>query len=102
MYQFTKEVKTRALLVKFVQQHRADFGEPVNKYVCLCSMHLEENCFTTVFNESTKHLNLDLTNISFKNKCSLQPRPNHNLCDNFSFIDKGNTSFKSPSKRLRD
>ena len=24
-----------------------DFGEPVNKYACLCSAHFEDSCFTS-------------------------------------------------------
>ena len=46
MHQFPTEPVVRAQWVRFVQRHRVDFAEPVNKYACLCSAHFEEDCFT--------------------------------------------------------
>ena len=46
MYQFPTDPVVRAQWVRFVQKHRVDFGEPVNKYASLCSAHFEESCFT--------------------------------------------------------
>lgn len=37
----------RAKWVKFVQRHRADFGEPVIKCASLCSAHLKQSCLKT-------------------------------------------------------
>ena len=46
MHQFPTDPVVRAQWVRFVQKHRVDFGEPVNKYASLCSAHFEERCFT--------------------------------------------------------
>ena len=46
MHQFPTDPVVRAQWVRFVQKHRVDFGEPVNKYACLCSAHFEESSFT--------------------------------------------------------
>ena len=46
MHQFPTDPVVRAQWVRFVQKHRVDFGEPVNKYASLCSAHFEESCFT--------------------------------------------------------
>lgn len=45
MHTFPKEPTVRAQWIKFVQRHRVDFGEPVNKHAALCSAHFEETCF---------------------------------------------------------
>ena len=58
MHQFPKNEKTRALWVRFVQQHRSDFDEPVNQYAVLCSAHFEKSCFTTIQHKDTNHLKL--------------------------------------------
>ena len=58
MHQFLKKEKTRALWVRFVQRHRADFDEPVNQYAVLCSAPFEKSCFTTIQHKDTNHLNL--------------------------------------------
>lgn len=46
MHQFPTNPVVRAQWVRFVQRHRIDFGEPVNKYASLCSAHFDEACFT--------------------------------------------------------
>ena len=46
VHQFPTDPAVRAQWVRFVQRHRVDFGEPVNKYAVLCSAHFEESCFT--------------------------------------------------------
>ena len=46
MHQFPTDPVARAKWVRFVQKHRVDFGEPVNKYASLCSANFEESCFT--------------------------------------------------------
>ena len=45
MHTFPTEPSVRSQWVKFVQKHRADFGEPVSKYAALCSAHFEKTCF---------------------------------------------------------
>ncbi|KAL9970830.1 hypothetical protein ACROYT_G023277 [Oculina patagonica] len=49
MHQFPTDAKVRAQWVKFVQRHRVDFGEPVNKHSALCSAHFEPSCYSTSF-----------------------------------------------------
>ena len=44
--QFPPDPVVRAQWVRFVQRHRVDFGEPINKYAVLCSAHFEDSCFT--------------------------------------------------------
>ena len=39
MHLFPTEPKCRAQWIKFVQRHRVDFGEPINQYASLCSVH---------------------------------------------------------------
>ena len=46
MHQFPTDPVVRAQWVRFVQKHRVDFSEPVNKYASLCSAHFEGSCFT--------------------------------------------------------
>ena len=45
MHQFPLAAKIRSQWVKFVQRHRVDFGEPINKYASLCSAHFEPSCY---------------------------------------------------------
>ena len=45
MHLFPTEPKCRAQWIKFVQRHRVDFGEPINRYASLCSAHFEPSCF---------------------------------------------------------
>lgn len=49
MHQFPSDPKVRAEWVKFVQRHRVDFGEPVNKHAALCSAHFEPSCYSMAF-----------------------------------------------------
>ena len=49
MHQFPSDPKVRQQWVKFVQRHRVDFGEPVNKYAALCSAHFEPSCYSMAF-----------------------------------------------------
>lgn len=46
MHHFPTDPVVTAQCVRFVQKHRVGFGEPVNKYACLCSAHFEESSFT--------------------------------------------------------
>ena len=46
VHQFPPDPVVRAQWVRFVQRHRVDFGEPINKYAVLCSAHFEDSCFT--------------------------------------------------------
>ena len=45
MHLFPTEPKCRAQWIKFVQRHRVDFGEPINRYASLCSAHFVPSCF---------------------------------------------------------
>ena len=45
MHQFPLDPKIRSQWLKFVQRHRVDFGEPINKYASLCSAHFEPSCY---------------------------------------------------------
>ena len=45
MHQFPTDPVVRAQWFHFVQKYRVDFGEPLNKYACLCSAHVKENSF---------------------------------------------------------
>ena len=45
VHQFPKDPNVRKKWVKFVQRHRVDFAEPVNKYAVLCSAHFEQTCY---------------------------------------------------------
>ena len=49
MHQFPSDPKVRAQWLKFVQRHRVDFGEPVNKHAALCSAHFEPRCYLMAF-----------------------------------------------------
>lgn len=49
MHQFPSDPKVRAEWLKFVQQNRVDFGEPVNKHAALCSAHFEPSCYSMAF-----------------------------------------------------
>ena len=49
MHQFPSDPKVRAEWVKFVQRHRVDFGEPVNKHAALCSANFEPSCYSMAF-----------------------------------------------------
>ena len=45
MHSFPSDPIIRAQWFRFVQRHRVDFSEPVNKHTCLCSAHFEDSCF---------------------------------------------------------
>jgi len=45
MHQFPLDPKIWSQWGKFVQRHRVDFGEPINKYGSLCSAHFEPSCY---------------------------------------------------------
>ena len=49
MHQFPSDPKGRAEWLKFVQRHRVDFGEPVNKHAALFSAHFEPSCYSMAF-----------------------------------------------------
>ncbi|KAK2558700.1 hypothetical protein P5673_018905 [Acropora cervicornis] len=42
MHQFPLDLKIGAQWVKFVQRHRVDINEPINKYASPCSVHFKE------------------------------------------------------------
>ena len=49
MHQFPADPLVRAKWIKFVQRHRVDFAEPINKYASLCSAHFEQNCYSSSY-----------------------------------------------------
>ena len=60
MHQFPIDQIIRRKWVKFVQRHRKDFAEPINKYAVLCSAHFEESCYTRRMNlEGAENLKLN-------------------------------------------